>query len=110
MFRGALEPWHIIVILVILLLLFGGKRMPDAARSIGRSMRILKAETKGLTHDDDEEKDESAAKTDPAARSADIPQPLPPGRTVAAQDAPTPTPVTTPTAQTTSADAARDQR
>jgi len=109
MFRGGLEPWHIIVILVVLLLLFGGKRMPDAARSLGRSMRILKAETKGLAHDD-EETDDSAAKTDPAARSADIPQPLPPGRTVAAQDAPTPTPVTTPTSQTTSADAARDQR
>jgi sec-independent protein translocase protein TatA len=48
---GALKPWHIAVILGVLVLLFGAKRLPDAARSLGRSMRILKAETKGLTED-----------------------------------------------------------
>jgi sec-independent protein translocase protein TatA len=34
------------------ILLFGAKRLPDSARSLGRSMRILKAETKGLREDD----------------------------------------------------------
>ena len=48
---GALKPWHIAVILGVLVLLFGAKRLPDAARSLGRSMRILKAETKGLSED-----------------------------------------------------------
>ena len=49
---GALKPWHIAVLVVLLILLFGAKRLPDAARGLGRSMRILKAETKGLADDD----------------------------------------------------------
>jgi sec-independent protein translocase protein TatA len=49
---GMLKPWHIIVLVVVLILLFGAKRLPDAARSLGRSLRILKAETKGLADDD----------------------------------------------------------
>jgi len=49
---GALKPWHIIVLVVLLLLLFGAKRLPDAARSLGRSLRIFKAETKNLMDDD----------------------------------------------------------
>jgi sec-independent protein translocase protein TatA len=49
---GALRPWHIAVLVVVLILLFGAKRLPDAARSLGRSMRILKAETRGLADDD----------------------------------------------------------
>jgi sec-independent protein translocase protein TatA len=40
-----------LIILLVILLLFGAKRLPDAARGLGRSLRILKAETKGL-HDD----------------------------------------------------------
>jgi sec-independent protein translocase protein TatA len=49
---GALRPWHIAVLVVVLVLLFGAKRLPDAARSLGRSVRILKAETRGLAEDD----------------------------------------------------------
>ena len=45
---GALKPWHIAIFVVVLVLLFGAKRLPDAARSLGRSLRIIKAETKGL--------------------------------------------------------------
>ena len=58
---GALKPWHIIVLVVVLILLFGAKRLPDAARSLGRSLRIIKAETKGLVDDD---KDDLAEKAD----------------------------------------------
>ena len=56
---GFLKPWHIAVLVVVLILLFGAKRLPDAARSLGRSMRILKAETKGLADDDVEAKAEA---------------------------------------------------
>lgn len=56
---GAARPWHIIVLVVVLILLFGAKRLPDAARSLGRSMRILKAETKGLADDDVDAKAEA---------------------------------------------------
>jgi sec-independent protein translocase protein TatA len=48
---GALKPWHIAIFVVVLVLLFGAKRLPDAARSLGRSLRIIKAETKGLVDD-----------------------------------------------------------
>lgn len=55
MFRGALEPWHLIILLLLVVVLFGGKRLPDAARGLGRSMRIFKSEVKQM-HDDEGDK------------------------------------------------------
>jgi sec-independent protein translocase protein TatA len=74
MFRNGLEPWHIIVLAVIFVVLFGYKRLPDASRSIGRSLRIFKAETKGLVHGDDDDTAAKAAGT-AAASGANPPQP-----------------------------------
>lgn len=51
---GSLSPWHWAILIVVLVLLFGAKKLPDAARSVGRSLKILKAETKGLREDDEE--------------------------------------------------------
>lgn len=45
---GALQPWHWIILLLVVVLLFGSKRLPDAARSLGKSMRIFKSEVKEL--------------------------------------------------------------
>lgn len=45
---GALQPWHWIILLLVAVLLFGSKRLPDAARSLGKSMRIFKTEVKEL--------------------------------------------------------------
>lgn len=50
---GAMKPWHWVVIIVLVLLLFGAKRLPDLARSVGRSMRIFKSEVDELRRDDD---------------------------------------------------------
>ena len=47
-----LGPWEIIAILVVFVLLFGAKKLPDAARSLGRSMRIFKSEVKEMRNDD----------------------------------------------------------
>ena len=47
MFR-ALEPWHLIILVLVVVLLFGGKRLPDAARGLGRSLRIFKSEVKQM--------------------------------------------------------------
>ncbi|MFF3019210.1 Sec-independent protein translocase subunit TatA [Streptomyces sp. NPDC057939] len=52
MLRNAVEPWHLIVVLVVCLLVFGSKKLPDMARSLGRSVRILKAETRELRSQD----------------------------------------------------------
>lgn len=48
---GALQPWHWIILLLVVVLLFGSKRLPDAARSLGKSMRIFKSEVKELQAD-----------------------------------------------------------
>jgi sec-independent protein translocase protein TatA len=45
---------EIALILVVLVLLFGAKKLPDLARGSGRALRIFKAETKGLLDDDDD--------------------------------------------------------
>ncbi|MPZ27312.1 MAG: Sec-independent protein translocase subunit TatA [Micromonosporaceae bacterium] len=74
---GALRPWHIIVLVAVLVLLFGAKRLPGAARSLGRSMRIMKAETKGLVDepepDDLDEKADAQAGRRPLDKDQDAP-------------------------------------
>jgi len=49
--RGLFEGWHIIILLVLLVVLFGFRRLPDAARSLGRSMRIFKSEVNEMKND-----------------------------------------------------------
>ena len=44
--------WELILVVIVIMVLFGAKRLPDASRSLGRSLRIFKAETKGLRDDD----------------------------------------------------------
>jgi sec-independent protein translocase protein TatA len=45
---GSLSPWHWAILAVVVVLLFGAKRLPDAARSLGKSLRIFKAEVREL--------------------------------------------------------------
>src|SRR3954454_18982065 len=49
------------LIILAILLLFGYKKLPDASRSLGRSMRIFKGEMKGMKDDDVSTKDEARA-------------------------------------------------
>ncbi|HEY7052186.1 MAG TPA: Sec-independent protein translocase subunit TatA [Mycobacterium sp.] len=49
---NTLQPWHLIVLVVVLIVVFGSKKLPDAARSLGKSMRIFKSEVRELAHDD----------------------------------------------------------
>ena len=51
-----LGPSEILIILVIVVLLFGAKKLPELARGSGRALRIFKTETKGLMDDDEDEK------------------------------------------------------
>ena len=48
----ALAPWHIIILVVVLVLLFGARRLPGAAKSLGESMHIFKRSVQGLHPDD----------------------------------------------------------
>jgi sec-independent protein translocase protein TatA len=63
---GDLQPWHILIIVVLLFVLFGAKRMPDMARSIGQSLRIFKSEMRQGA----KETEEMAATVNDAARPA----------------------------------------
>ena len=65
------SPWKILIVAVVLIVLFGSKKLPDAARSLGKSMRILKTEVSDLHHDDKAE----AEKPAPALTAQPNPQP-----------------------------------
>lgn len=79
--------WELILIVIVIVLLFGAKRMPDAARSVGRSLRIFKAETKGLA-------DDSASKPEALPAASDASEPAAPSApatpTAPAAEAPAP--------------------
>jgi sec-independent protein translocase protein TatA len=64
------SPWKILIVAVVIIVLFGSKKLPGAARSLGQSMRILKREVSDLHHD---EEPDSAPK-DSAGPSAQFPQ------------------------------------
>ena len=46
------SPWKILIVAVVIIVLFGSRKLPDAARSLGKSMRILKTEVQGLHEDE----------------------------------------------------------
>jgi sec-independent protein translocase protein TatA len=60
------SPWKILIIAVVIIVLFGSKKLPHAARSLGQSMRILKTEVEGL-HEEDPDVVSAAAQ--PAAQA-----------------------------------------
>jgi sec-independent protein translocase protein TatA len=78
----AFAPWHIIILLIVLVVLFGAKRLPGAAQSLGQSMHIFKKSVQGL-HPDDQD---SAANPPGAVPWVASPHATPPPA-VAAPDA-----------------------
>jgi len=54
------EPSHILILLIVVLVLFGAKRLPDSARSLGRSMRIFKSEMKEMNTDEKKNNEEGS--------------------------------------------------
>jgi sec-independent protein translocase protein TatA len=59
-------PWKILIIAVVIIVLFGSKKLPYAARSLGQSMRILKKEVQGLHEDEPESRPATAQAAAPA--------------------------------------------
>lgn len=84
--RGS--EWLILILVIVLL--FGARRLPDAARGLGRSLRIFKAETKGLSEPTAEPQEAQptaeAQEAEPTAQAKAVdsapPAPLPPSTTV----------------------------
>ena len=52
---AGLGPTELLIIVAVIVLLFGAKKLPELARGSGRALRIFKAETKGLLEDDDDD-------------------------------------------------------
>ena len=50
------QTWHIVVLLIVILLVFGSNRLPDMAKSVGQSMKVFKKEIKELRDEDDDKK------------------------------------------------------
>ena len=46
------EPSHLLIIAIVIVVLFGSRKLPDAARGLGRSMRIFKSEVRQMKDDD----------------------------------------------------------
>jgi sec-independent protein translocase protein TatA len=46
------SPWKVLIVAAVLIVLFGSKKLPDATRSLGRSMRILKTEVSSIHEDE----------------------------------------------------------
>jgi sec-independent protein translocase protein TatA len=77
------SPWKVLIIAALLIVFFGARKLPVAARSLGKSMRILKREVTGL-HNDDDDDDETASSPAVQAAPAQLQAPAAP---VAAPDA-----------------------
>lgn len=68
---GGLSPWHWLILIAVAVLLFGAKKLPDAARSLGKSMRIFKSEIRELQAEGSAGKaGETIAPTQPATQVA----------------------------------------
>ena len=74
----ALAPWHIIILVVVLVLLFGARRLPGAAKSLGESMHIFKRSVQGLNPEDHDSSAASAASAPTAPPAVLPPAVLPP--------------------------------
>ncbi len=73
---------ELLIIAFVVILLFGSKKLPDAARSVGRSLRIFKAETRGLSQDDENPTVTAPPQAQPTPAPA--PRPIEPAQAVAA--------------------------
>jgi sec-independent protein translocase protein TatA len=92
---GGLRPVHILILILVVLILFGWKKLPDVARSLGRSMRIFKSEVEEMKND---------GKAPPSAASSDTVK----GETVHPSSDPIADPTFHPTAEKTPDPAARE--
>jgi len=66
------SPWKLLIVAVVIIVLFGSRKLPDAARSLGKSMRILKTEVQGLHEDEPAAQASTTAPAAPAAPAAPV--------------------------------------
>jgi len=73
------SPWKILIVALVIIVLFGSRKLPAAARSLGQSMRILKKEVHGLHEDEPELRPAGAQPTAqaPAGITSSVPHAQP---------------------------------
>jgi TatA/E family protein of Tat protein translocase len=74
---GPLSVWEILIILAVLLLLFGARRLPEMGRSLGRGMREFKDAVTGKVEDEEPAELPRAAPPPPPASTGTQPSELP---------------------------------
>jgi sec-independent protein translocase protein TatA len=76
---GELQPWHLLIVAIVFIVLFGSKKLPDASRSLGRSLRIFKSEMNEMkTEFKAGATDNATAPTTPAPAAIQAAQPVTP--------------------------------
>jgi sec-independent protein translocase protein TatA len=70
---GGLTGWHLLILLAVLVLLFGAKRLPDMARAVGQSARIFKSEMKGAAAEEHTRNQQQAPAASPAINESPHP-------------------------------------
>ena len=87
MFGGRLGSSEIIILAVLLIVIFGWKRLPDAARSLGRSARVFKSEVDEMKNDGKDKRSETVP-GETVRREADVDSTTPQGTSPIREDAP----------------------
>jgi sec-independent protein translocase protein TatA len=72
--------WEWLIIVGVILLLFGAKRLPEMARSVGQSARVFRGEMKGMKSDDEARKATDQQTAEPPAAQPAPPAALPPAQ------------------------------
>lgn len=67
---GAMSPTHWLIVLGVLVLLFGAKKLPELARSVGQSTRLFRGEMRGLREEEEKSEKSETATAAPAAVEA----------------------------------------
>ena len=83
---GAMRPWHWIVVLRVVLLIFGGNKLPELAGSVGKSMKVFKKEVKELQDDDASSAQQPQAQIQQPQQGTYYTQPTQPGQTAPQTD------------------------
>ncbi|WP_043500842.1 Sec-independent protein translocase subunit TatA [Georgenia sp. SUBG003] len=90
MFRNGLQPSHIIILLLVIILIFGASKLPDIASNIGKSLKVFKKEVKELRDDDNDDRADTSSYTATGGQPPEGTRPQYPGsqNPTAAQEQP----------------------
>ena len=75
---AGLQGWHLVIVLLVILLLFGAAKLPALAKSMGQSARVFKGEMKAMKEEDASAAQNAAASAPVQSTAAEPASPTPP--------------------------------